>query len=252
MTRVNNTFETDRKAMIARIKEEARFTSSYTGRKEPARRVIQAMNKIPRHEFVDRTQQRLAYIDSPLPIECGQTISQPFIVALMTDLLDLQENDVVLEIGTGSGYQSAVLSLLAQEVYSIETHEPLARSAQKKLHRLGFDNVHVYTGDGYFGLPEHAPYDAIMVTAVAEEIPHPLLDQLKPGGRMVIPVGPRSGQQNLMLITKTPGGEIKEKNILPVAFVPLTRYHKDKTMPVDLDEPTIDPDQDKEGEINEN
>jgi len=246
-----NNFDTERKAMIARIKQEARLTVEYTGRKKLSKQVIQAFKNVPRHCFVERSQQRLAYIDSPLPIHCGQTISQPFIVALMTDLLDLPEDAVVLEIGTGSGYQAAILSKLAREVYSIETFAELAQTAQKKLTKYGYDNVSVFTGDGYFGVPEHAPYDGIVVTAVAEETPQSLLDQLKPGGRMVIPVGARYGRQNLLLIVKSETGEIDQQVVLPVAFVPLTRHKHDGIQLVTTEDDFSDPDQENNGVISE-
>ncbi len=247
-----NSFTKERKAMIERIKQETQLTASYTGRKKLNDRVIQALANVPRHYFVENSQQRLAYIDSPLPIHCGQTISQPFIVALMTDLLELSEDAVVLEIGTGSGYQAAILSTLSKAVYSIEIIDELAKSAQNKLTRYGYENVTVFVSDGYYGLPDHAPYDGIIVTAVTEEIPQPLLDQLKPGGRMVIPVGSRSGRQNLLQITKSDAGEIEQRNILPVAFVPLTRYKNKKIEPAEMNIESIDPDQEKADKIDEN
>lgn len=245
-----SSFDKERKTMVARIKQETMFTADYTGRKKLSKRVIQAFKKVPRHHFVETSQQRLAYIDSPLPIQCGQTISQPFIVALMTDLLDPSEEDVVLEIGTGSGYQAAILSELVSQVYTIETHAELARSALNKLTQNGYNNVQVFTGDGYLGLPAYSPYDGIIVTAVAEDVPQPLLDQLKPGGRMVIPVGRQFQRQNLLLITKSEKGEIDQQVVLPVAFVPLTRHKHDETLPVtEIDFP--DPDQKEIEEIRE-
>ncbi len=246
-----NSFDKERKAMIERIKQETRLTADYTGRKKLNNRVIQAFKNVPRHYFVESSQQQLAYIDSPLPIHCGQTISQPFIVALMTDLLDLPQDAVVLEIGTGSGYQAAILSELAREVYSIETFAELAQTAQKKLTKHGYDNVSVFTGDGFFGVPEHAPYDGIVVTAVAEEIPQPLLDQLKPGGRMVIPIDAQYGRQNLLLITKSESGDISQQNVLPVTFVPLTRHKHDGTQLVSAEDDLPDLDQKKIDEFSE-
>jgi len=175
---------------------------------------------VPRHFFVDAAQSSQAYEDHPLPIAGNQTISQPYIVALMTELLELAPKETVLEIGTGSGYQSAVLSTLAREVYTIEIVPELARSAAAKLKERGYANVRVKEGDGYRGWPEHAPFDAIIVTAAPERIPQPLLDQLAAGGRMVIPVG--GFFQELKVFTKDQTGRISEKDILPVRFVPMT------------------------------
>ncbi len=188
------------------------------GVREP--RVLAAMRKVPRHLFVDPGQRAGAYEDHPLPIAGSQTISQPYIVALMTELLELPAKARVLEIGTGSGYQSAVLGELASEVYSIEILPELARAAGDKLQQLGYMNVVVREGDGYRGWPEHAPFDGIIVTAAPERIPQPLLDQLSPGGRMVIPVG--GFFQELKVFTKGPDGRITEKDIIPVRFVPMT------------------------------
>jgi protein-L-isoaspartate(D-aspartate) O-methyltransferase len=183
-------------------------------------RVLAAMREVPRHLFVDPSQRDRAYEDHPLPIEGNQTISQPYIVALMTELLELSPKDRVLEIGTGSGYQSAVLAQLAAEVYTIEIIPELARSAEAKLRELRCANVTVREGDGYRGWPERAPFDAIIVTAAPERIPQPLLDQLAPGGRMVIPVG--GFFQELKVFRKDKEGRISEKDILPVRFVPMT------------------------------
>jgi len=183
-------------------------------------RVLQAMRTVPRHLFVDPSQSGEAYDDHPLPIAGNQTISQPYIVALMTELLELTEGERVLEIGTGSGYQSAVLAKLAREVYSIEIVPELARSAAAKLREQGYASVTVREGDGYRGWPEHAPFDAIIVTAAPERVPQPLLEQLAPGGRMVIPVG--SFFQELKVFHKGRDGKITEKDILPVRFVPMT------------------------------
>jgi protein-L-isoaspartate(D-aspartate) O-methyltransferase len=183
-------------------------------------RVLQAMKEVPRHLFVDAAQQSQAYDDHPLPIAGNQTISQPYIVALMTELLDLQSGDRVLEIGTGSGYQSAVLSRLARDVYSIEIVPELARASAERLRTMGFQNVTVREGDGYRGWPEHAPFNGIVVTAAPPRIPEPLVDQLAPGGRMVIPVG--DFFQELKVFTKDKNGKVTEKDILPVRFVPMT------------------------------
>ncbi len=183
-------------------------------------RVLAAMRDVPRHLFVDPGQRAHAYDDRPLPIAGNQTISQPYIVALMTELLDLQAGERVLEIGTGSGYQSAVLSRLAKDVYSIEIVPELAREADVRLKKLGFGNVTVREGDGYRGWPEHAPFDGIIVTAAPPRIPEPLLDQLAPGGRMVIPVG--DFFQELKVFRKDKNGKVTENDILPVRFVPMT------------------------------
>jgi len=181
--------------------------------------VLSAMRKIQRHEFVPDNMKSDAYEDNPLPIGEGQTISQPYIVALMTELLGLKGGEKVLEIGTGSGYQAAILAEIAKEVYTIEIVRPLADSARERLSRLGYRNVVVKYGDGYKGWKEHAPFDGIIVTAAPDHIPQPLIEQLKVGGRMVIPVG--SMFQELKLITRTEKG-ITEKNVVPVKFVPMT------------------------------
>jgi protein-L-isoaspartate(D-aspartate) O-methyltransferase len=183
-------------------------------------RVLEAMRSVPRHFFVDPPQREQAYEDHPLPIAGNQTISQPYIVALMTELLELDPGDKVLEIGTGSGYQSAVLGRLAGQVYTIEIVPELARSAAQKLAELGYKNVEVREGDGYRGWPEHAPFDGIIVTAAPERIPQPLIEQLAPGGRMVIPVG--GFFQELKVFRKGTDGKVVEKDILPVRFVPMT------------------------------
>jgi protein-L-isoaspartate(D-aspartate) O-methyltransferase len=183
-------------------------------------RVLAAMRQVPRHLFVEAKDRGQAYEDHPLPIAGNQTISQPYIVALMTELANLTPEEKVLEIGTGSGYQSAVLSRLASKVYSIEIVPELARASADRLGQLGYGNVTVKEGDGYRGWPEHAPFDAILVTAAPDRIPQPLLDQLAPGGRMVIPVG--SFFQELKVLTKEKDGKITEKDIIPVRFVPMT------------------------------
>lgn len=187
------------------------------------RRVKDAMARVPRHLYVPPAMQPYAYENRPLPIGHGQTISQPYIVALMTDLLRLRKDDRVLEIGTGSGYQAAVLAELVRNVYTIEIVQPLAVESRERLTRLGYRNAVVRTGDGYKGWEEHAPFDAIMVTAGAREVPPPLLRHLKPGGRMVIPVGPAGMIQHLTLIEKQADGSIRSREVLPVRFVPFTR-----------------------------
>lgn len=185
--------------------------------------VLKALRQVPRHEFVPESLRGRAYQDGPVPIGLGQTISQPYIVARMTELLDPQPGHRVLEVGTGSGYQAAVLSGLVKEVYSIELLPELARDAAARLKRLGCANVTVRAGDGYQGWPDKASFDAVIVTCGAEHVPAPLFDQLKPGGRLVIPVGPTPDRQWLRLVTKTADGKKKEEELFPVAFVPLCR-----------------------------
>jgi protein-L-isoaspartate(D-aspartate) O-methyltransferase len=189
------------------------------------RTVLEALEKVPRHCFVPPTYVDEAYDDHPLPIGLGQTISQPYIVALMTELLRLKASDRVLEVGTGSGYQSAVLATLVKEVYTVEIYPALAREAAVRLRSLEYPNLVVRHGDGYFGWEAHAPYDAIMVTAASSEIPPPLLRQLKPGGRMCIPVGGIYQVQQLTLVAKDSQGSIKTRGMLPVRFVPLLGDH---------------------------
>ena len=184
-------------------------------------RVLNAMNKVPREEFVPPDSRAGSYEDGPLPIGYGQTISQPYIVAFMTEQLRLKPSDRVLEIGTGSGYQAAILAELMSQVYSIEIVEPLAKNAEATLQRLGYENVHVKTGDGYKGWPEAAPFDAIIVTCAPDKVPQPLVDQLKDDGRMVIPVGDRFAQELYLLEKKN--GQLKQSATLPVRFVPMAR-----------------------------
>ena len=188
--------------------------------------VLDAMASVPRDEFVPESLRKFAYSDEPLPIGYHQSISQPYIVAFMTDQLDPKPTDRVLEIGTGSGYQAAVLSRLVAEVYTIEIIEPLAKRAEADLKRLGYLNVKVLAGDGYKGWPEHAPFDSIIVTCAPNQIPQPLIDQLKDDGRMIIPVG-TLGDQQLYLLRKH-GTKIEQQAVLPVAFVPMTRGAQDK------------------------
>lgn len=186
-------------------------------------RVLAAMRKVPRHEFVPEGEQRHAYRDSPLPIGEGQTISQPYIVALMTELVRPEKSHRVLEVGTGSGYQAAVLAEIVDHVYTIEIEAELAERASEALQSLGYDNVTIRTGDGYVGWEEHAPFDIIVVTAAPDHIPQPLIDQLKPGGRMVVPVGPVYATQELRVLEKDQAGTVVTKNVAPVRFVPLRR-----------------------------
>jgi protein-L-isoaspartate(D-aspartate) O-methyltransferase len=211
-----------RQGMLEAVRESIRESSGYTGYSELSDRVMEAMATVPRHEFVLPNYRHLAYRNSPLPIDAGQTISQPLIVALMTELLEPQSTDVILEVGTGSGYQAAVLAELVGHVYSIEIIEELATSAAQILEQLDYDNVTVRAGDGYAGWPEHAPFDGIIVTAAAEHLPPPLLQQLKPGGKLVIPVGEHRGYQELLVVEVDENGEVSKKSVLPVRFVPLT------------------------------
>jgi protein-L-isoaspartate(D-aspartate) O-methyltransferase len=183
-------------------------------------RVLGAMERVPRHEFVPAAQRPYAYEDRPLPIGKGQTISQPYIVALMTELLEVEEGDKVLEIGTGSGYQAAILAELTPHVYTIEIITSLAERAEETLRRLGYETVQVKAGDGYLGWPEHAPFDGIIVTCAPEEVPEALAEQLREGGRMVIPVGPQWTHQTLYVLRKSEG-RLRQKEVIPVRFVPM-------------------------------
>jgi len=212
----------ERKALLAEIQRDAAQTADATGRARFSTRVMDAMDAVPRHRFVPARSIGSAYANRPLAIGHGQTISQPYIVALMTELLEPEPGDVMLEVGTGSGYQAAVLAQLVARVYTIEIIAPLAESATARLRTLGFENVEVRKGDGYYGWPEHAPYDGIIVTAAASSIPPPLVAQLKPGGRMVIPVGAPFHAQDLILLHKDAKGKVTTTSVLPVAFVPLT------------------------------
>lgn len=215
-------FASGHRRMMEEITALVRETRTETGRPALDERVMAVMRKVPRHEFVPASQLANAYQNRPLPIGHGQTISQPYIVALMTDLARVEPGHKVLEVGTGSGYQAAVMAHLARAVYTIEIIEPLGLQARQRLQKLGYDNVQVRLGDGYHGWEEHAPYDAILVTAAASHIPPPLIRQLKAGGRMVIPVGAAFMVQQLMLVEKNRDGTVSTRQILPVAFVPLT------------------------------
>jgi protein-L-isoaspartate(D-aspartate) O-methyltransferase len=195
-------------------------TEQIAGRGVKDTRVLDVMSKVPRHLFVPKDREHMAYDDRPLPIGNGQTISQPYIVALMTELARVGSQDTVLEIGTGSGYQAAVLSLLAKKVYTIEYLEPLGSAAGQKLKALNYSNVEVKIGDGYLGWPEHQPFDAILVTAAIDHVPKALLEQLKPGGRLVIPVGEEYEVQMLRLLEKDQQGKISQQDVIPVRFVP--------------------------------
>jgi protein-L-isoaspartate(D-aspartate) O-methyltransferase len=212
-------------ARRADLVDEVRDYAGYAN-DEPIRDdVLQSLNTVERHKFVPRKEVPYAYDDRPLAIGYGQTISQPYIVALMTDLLDPEPQDFALEVGTGSGYQAAVLSGLVGRVYTIEIIEALANQATERLQGLGYENVETRLGDGYFGWEEHAPFDAIIVTAAATHVPPPLVEQLKPGGRMVIPVGGRFTTQWLLLIEKNDDGTVVTRQVAAVRFVPLTGEH---------------------------
>jgi len=223
--REENKMSGARQSMVRTIAADVRATSLALDKQALDERVMTAMGKVPRHEFVPWLERRFAYVNRPLPIGHGQTISQPYIVAVMTDLLKVDPNDRVLEVGTGSGYQAAILAELVDKVYTIEIIEPLGREAQSRLERLDYGNVTVKIADGYYGWKAHAPFDAIIVTAAAGHIPPPLLQQLKPGGRMMIPVGSRFMVQQLVLVEKDGKGKITTRQVLPVMFVPLTGGH---------------------------
>jgi protein-L-isoaspartate(D-aspartate) O-methyltransferase len=222
---VSDKYETARADLLQIINDDVKATASYLNKRALDSRVLKAMATVPRHEFVPPEQQSNAYLNRPLPIGHGQTISQPYIVAIMTDLLQLNPEHRVLEIGTGSGYQAAILAELAADVYTIEIIEPLAKRAKGLLADLNYKNIQVKHADGYYGWEQHAPYDAIIVTAAASHIPPPLLKQLKPGGRMIIPVGTGFLTQELLLIHKTPADAFTTRQIMPVIFVPLTGDH---------------------------
>ena len=212
-----------RAALIEGIERDVRETRDYTGRTRLDESVMKAMATVERHEFVPDEFRDRAYENRPLPIGEGQTISQPYIVALMTDLAGVDPDSVVLEVGTGSGYQAAVLAEIVDHVYTIEILEPLGRRAAETLERLGYENVTVRIGDGYRGWPEFAPFDAIIVTAAPEQIPPPLIGQLRIGGRLIVPVGFQGRPQSLQVLEKGPDGTIMITDVLPVAFVPFTR-----------------------------
>ncbi|MBU0680631.1 MAG: protein-L-isoaspartate(D-aspartate) O-methyltransferase [Proteobacteria bacterium] len=217
----------DIQEMLRTIEVETRMTRGATGLATLHPEVMDAMAKVPRHQFVPGYLRPHAYANGPLPIGSGQTISQPFIVALMTDLLCPAPDDVMLEVGAGSGYQAAVLSRLISKLYSVEIIPGLAREAGKRLRDLGYKNVEVRQGDGYHGWPEHAPFDGIIVTAAASHVPWPLQEQLKPGGHLVIPVGLPFHAQELVVLEKKSDGSFFSRDVLSVAFVPLTGQGQD-------------------------
>ncbi len=210
-------FDELRQQMVAEVVAETVFLTPKLGKAALSSRVIDVLGTVPRDQFVPLELQPYAYLNRPLPVGYGKTISQPFIVALMTDLLDLQPDDSVLEIGAGVGYQAAILSRLAKKVYSIELIEELARDAERRLKRLKYQNIEIRIGNGYYGWPEHAPFDKIIVTAAPDLVPAPLITQLKPGGKMVIPTG-IPDQQQLVLLEKARDGKLTTREILQVRF----------------------------------
>lgn len=218
----DDSYSKQRAVMVKEVEEDLQSTAEHTGKKSLDPCVLEAMIRVPRHEFVPAHLKPFAYVNRPLPIGHSQTISQPFIVGIMTELLNIRKGSSVLEVGTGSGYQAAVLACCANKVYSIEIIKELGEEARSRLQRLGYLNVEVRIGDGYQGWKEHAPFDAIMVTAAPDHIPPPLIEQLKPGGRMVIPVGRPGRTQYLTLVEKDADGKVTTRQLLPVAFVPLT------------------------------
>jgi len=215
--------------MLKDIEMEVHLTRHLIGKNSLDENVMEAMKQVPRHEFLPADLRYCAYDNGPAPIGSGQTISQPYIVALMSDLLNTKPSDVILEIGTGSGYQAAILSQLVKQVYSVEIIEDLATIARQRINELGYNNVEVRNDDGYYGWPEHAPYDGIIVTAAAPHIPQPLIDQLRPGARLVIPVGLPYSYQELMVVEKRADDEIEVRKVLGVGFVPLTGGHEAKS-----------------------
>ena len=218
-------FAARRRALVAEVAASARDDAAETGRTSLDPRVMDALGRVPRHRFVPFSEARNAYENRPLPIGYGQTISQPYVVALMTDLVNPKPDHVVLEIGTGSGYQAAILAELVATVCTIEIIEPLAREAAARLAANGYARVRTKVGDGYYGWEECGPFDAIVVTAAANHVPAPLVRQLKPGGRMIVPVGAPFMTQHLLLVEKRANGTIGTRQVLPVAFVPLTGKH---------------------------
>jgi len=218
-------FSAARLQMVREIRRDVKETSFYLGRKALSEKVMTAMATVTRHLFVPAELEELAYENRPLPIGHGQTISQPYIVAVMTDLLDPEPSDKVLEIGTGSGYQAAVLAELVRQVYTIEIIEPLYANALEIFRRLGIEKIQARNGDGYYGWPEEAPFDGIIVTAAASHIPPPLVSQLKNGGKMIVPVGSFFSVQQLVVVEKNKEGAVTIRQILPVNFVPLTGGH---------------------------
>jgi protein-L-isoaspartate(D-aspartate) O-methyltransferase len=214
-----------RERMVEQIIDEVALTAHYIDKEALDPQVMEAMARVPRHQFVPKDERGHAYENRPVPIGYGQTISQPYIVALMTDMLRLKPGDRVLEVGTGSGYQAAILADLGVRVFTVEIIEELGKRARADLQRLGYSSVTARVADGYYGWPEEAPFDGIVVTAASSHVPPPLIKQLRPGGRMVIPVGGQFQVQQLMLVEKSADGKVKNRQVLPVRFVPLTGGH---------------------------
>jgi protein-L-isoaspartate(D-aspartate) O-methyltransferase len=212
----------DIQGMLSDIRAEASYACRMTGLDHLDDHVLAAMGRVPRQRFVNKSFRSHAFENSPLPIGKGQTISQPFIVALMTDLIAPKRSDTILEVGTGSGYQTAVLAELVEHLYTIEIIPKLAQRSRRCLEKEGYSNISFLEGDGYYGWPDAAPFDAIMVTAAVEKIPQPLVDQLAPGGRLVLPVGKRRYSQDLILVKKDANGSLSKTRLLPVSFVPLS------------------------------
>jgi protein-L-isoaspartate(D-aspartate) O-methyltransferase len=225
VARADDPFAAARQDMVREIEADVQRTSLQLDKEVLDPRVMQALGTVPRHALVPESLQDVAYENRPLPIGHGQTISQPYIVAIMTDLLKIAPDSKVLEVGTGSGYQAAILAELVDQVYTIEIIEALGNRARGHLEALGYENITVRIGDGYYGWQEQAPFDGIVVTAAASHIPPPLIDQLKNGGRMIVPVGSRFMVQQLVLVEKDAQGEVVTRQILPVRFVPLTGKH---------------------------
>lgn len=220
-----DTWSSQRAEMVGKIAANVSDTASYINKRALSPAVMTVMGKVPRHRFVPIWRRHAAYENHPLPIGHGQTISQPYIVALMTDMLEPKPGDRVLEVGTGSGYQAAVLAELVERVYTVEIIPELGEAARERLKTLGYRNIRLRVGDGYYGWPEYGPFDSIIVTAAGPRIPPPLIQQLKPGGRMVIPVGDRFTAQELLLIIKDKKQQLTVRKLLPVMFVPLTGGH---------------------------
>ena len=218
-------FNAARESLLNEIIQDVKRTGFLTSKTQLDKRVVQALKQVPRHKFVRSGDEDHAYENRPLPIGHGQTISQPYIVAIMTELLDVTENDKILEVGTGSGYQAAVLAVITKSVFTIEIIEPLANQAKERLRRLNYNNVQVKLADGYYGWEDQAPFDGIIVTAAPTQIPPSLIQQLKPGGKMVIPVGSQFFTQQLMVVEKLDNGKVRTRSVLPVSFVPLTGSH---------------------------
>ncbi len=219
-----NDYTAARQSMVELIELYVQLSSDRLDKDRLDERVMAAMAEVPRHHFVPAELQHVAYADSPIPIGCGKTVSQPFMVALMTDLLDVAEGDRVLEVGTGLGYHAAVLAKLADDIFTVEIHAELAEEGRRRLEAAGYGNIQYKVGDGAQGWPEHAPFDRITVAAAPELIPPALLQQLRPGGRMILPSG-LPDQQQLMVVDKDPGGRVTTREIMPVVFSPLVSSH---------------------------